>query len=258
MSQIDSEPDSRVAVLADCENTDPDILEYALRVAAQFGRVVLRRGFGNHSALAHKWQEVLVKQAFTPCLQYTYAPGKNTSDIALAMDAIEALFDQRAEIFCLVTSDSDFAGLCRKLRERGATVHIIGEAKTPEALRNASDKFFQWVPPEVGLPSDAAPQPQKLAATKTKLRPKSVVTAVRLMAADTPDGRVHVGTLGSYLRRTDPAFSPQTFGHSGLVSMLKTYDLLNLRQEPGGHRTVALAPAKDTSDTPTAAADNQM
>ena len=83
MSQIDSEPDSRVAVLADCENTDPDILEYALRVAAQFGRVVLRRGFGNHSALAHKWQEVLVKQAFTPCLQYTYAPGKNTSDIAL-------------------------------------------------------------------------------------------------------------------------------------------------------------------------------
>jgi uncharacterized LabA/DUF88 family protein len=76
------------------------------------------------------------------------------------MDAIEALFDQRAEIFCLVTSDSDFAGLCRKLRERGATVHIIGESKTPEALRNASDKFFQWAPPEVALPSVAAPQPQ--------------------------------------------------------------------------------------------------
>ena len=61
------------------------------------------------------------------------------------------------------------------------------------------------------------------------------------MAADTSDGRVHVGTLGSYLRRTDPGFSPQTFGHSGLVSMLKTYDLLNVRQEPGGHWTVALA-----------------
>jgi hypothetical protein len=79
-----------------------------------------------------------------------------------------------------------------------------------------------------------------------------------LLAAVTPDGRVLVGTLGSYLRRTVPAFSPQTFGHSGLVSMLKTYDLLNLRQEPGGHWTVALAPAKDTSDTATSVADTQM
>lgn len=100
------------------------------------------------ATLANKWQTVLVQQAFTPCLQYAFAAGKNTSDIALAMDAIEALFDQRATTFCLVTSDSDFAGLCRKLRERGATVHVVGEAKTPEALRNASDQFFQWLPPE--------------------------------------------------------------------------------------------------------------
>jgi len=242
MGRPDAESDARVAVLVDCENADPDILEYALRVAAQYGRVVLRRGFGNHTTLANKWQEVLVKQAFTPCLQYPYAPGKNTSDIALAVDAIEALFDQRAETFCLVTSDSDFAGLCRKLRERGATVHIIGEAKTPDALRNASDQFFQWVPPETVQPPDAKPLPCKAdAAPKPRLRPKSVVNAVNLLAADTSDGRVHVGTLGSYLRRTDPAFSPQSYGHSGLVSMLKTYDLLSLRQEPGGHWTVALA-----------------
>ncbi|MCY1376668.1 hypothetical protein D9M68_927250 [compost metagenome] len=64
------------------------------------------------------------------------------------------------------------------------------------------------------------------------------------MAAESPDGRVHVGSLGSYLRRTDPAFSPQTYGHSGLLSMLKTYDLLGLRQEAGGHWTVALAAPK--------------
>ena len=150
--------DTKVAVLVDCENADPDILDYALRVAAQFGRVVLRRGFGSHTALANKWQTVLVQQAFTLCLQYAYAAGKNTSDIALAMDAIEALFDQRATTFCLVTSDSDFAGLCRKLRERGATVHVIGEARTPEALRNASDQFFQWTPPEAAPPADAGPR----------------------------------------------------------------------------------------------------
>ena len=110
--------------------------------------------------MANKWREALVRLAFTPCLQYQYAAGKNTSDIALALDAMEALFDQRAETFCLVTSDSDFAYLCRKLRERNATVHIVGEAKTPDALRNASDKFFEWMPPE-SAPAASASQTTK-------------------------------------------------------------------------------------------------
>lgn len=140
--------ESRVAVLVDCDNVPPEIVDHALLMVAQFGRVVLRRGYGNHQTLARRWQEVLVRQAFTPCLQYQYAAGKNTSDIALALDALEAMFDQRADTFCLVTSDSDFAHLCRKLRERGATVCIVGEPKTPDALRNACDQFFEWVPSE--------------------------------------------------------------------------------------------------------------
>lgn len=245
-----SQPDqeSRVAVLVDCDNTTPEILEYALRVVAQFGRVVLRRGYGNHTTLANKWQEALVRLAFTPCLQYQYAAGKNTSDIALALDAMEALFDQRADTFCLVTSDSDFAYLCRKLRERGATVHIVGEAKSPDALRNASDQFFEWVKPEPAAeqPKAAAkaevakPDPAKPAA---KQRPMFVVEAVTLLAADTSEGKVSVGGLGSYLKRADPSFSPKNYGHSGLLDMLKTYDLLKVQQENGGHWTVRLASA---------------
>jgi uncharacterized protein (TIGR00288 family) len=245
MGHTDPVANSRVAVLVDCDNTTPEILEFALRVVAQFGRVVLRRGYGNHGTLANKWQDTLVRLAFTPCLQYQYAAGKNTSDIALALDAFEALFDKRAETFCLVTSDSDFAYLCRKLRERGSTVHIVGEAKTPDALRNASDQFFEWTPPEAAPSVNSSVPLAKVASTVVpKLRPKAVVNAVKLMAAESPDGRVHVGSLGSYLRRTDPAFSPQTYGHSGLVSMLKTYDLLGLRQEAGGHWTVAIAAPK--------------
>ena len=141
MSAHPASAENRVAVLVDCDNTEPEILEHALRVVAQFGRVVLRRGYGNHTTLANKWQEALVRLAFTPCLQYQYASGKNTADIALALDAQEALFDGRADTFCLVTSDSDFAYLCRKLRERGASVLIVGEAKTPDALQNASDRL---------------------------------------------------------------------------------------------------------------------
>ncbi|MFK8402416.1 NYN domain-containing protein [Pseudomonas sp. BGr12] len=253
--------ETRVAVLVDCDNVSPDILEHALRVVAQFGRVVLRRGYGNHATLSHRWQEALVRQAFTPCLQYQYAAGKNTADIALALDALEALFDSRADTFCLVTSDSDFAYLCRKLRERGAMVCIVGEPKTPDALRNASDQFFEWVRPlePVAKPSGDVPgraaakadacektdsAKQEPVKSPVKRRPRFVVDAVSLLASDTSEGKVAMGTLGQYLKRTDPAFSPKTYGHSGLLDMIKTYDLLCVIQEPGGHRSVSLA-AKD-------------
>lgn len=251
MSALTQPKETRVAVLVDCDNTSPDILEYALRVVAQFGRVVLRRGYGNHSTLANKWQEALVRLAFTPCLQYQYASGKNTADIALALDAMEAMFDYRADSYCLVTSDSDFAYLCRKLRERGATVYIVGEAKTPDALRNASDQFFEWLPPETasvsGDLSGTKAAPAKTEQTKAnqlkpllKRRPKFIIEAVSLLTSDTPEGRIGLGPLGQYLKRTDPGFSPTAYGHSGLLDMLKTYDLLALKKEDGGHWTVGL------------------
>lgn len=254
--------ESRVAVLVDCDNTTPEILEYALRVVAQFGRVVLRRGYGNHTTLANKWQEALVRLAFTPCLQYQYAAGKNTSDIALALDAVEALFDERADTFCLVTSDSDFAYLCRKLRERGATVHIVGEAKSPEALRNASDQFFEWVKPEPA-PEETPEKPATKEATSNadpakkdakeapkpvgKQRPRFVVEAVALLTGDTVEGKVALSPLGSYLRRTYPSFSPQAYGHSGLLDMLRTYTLLELEKESNGHWSAKLAKKPDTA-----------
>lgn len=181
--------ETRVAVLVDCDNVSPEILEHASRVAAQFGRVVVRRGYGNHATLANKWQDALVRLAFTPCLQYQYAPGKNTADIALALDALEVLFDARADTFCLVTSDSDFAYLCRKLRERGATVCIVGEAKTPDALRNASDEFFEWTR-QAPEQAEESPEPRAAACSAkadaksepakpvVKRRPRFVVDAV--------------------------------------------------------------------------------
>lgn len=256
--------EKRVAVLVDCDNTTPEILEFALRMVAQFGRVVLRRGYGNHTTLANKWQEALVRLAFTPCLQYQYASGKNTADIALALDAMEAMFDERADTFCLVTSDSDFAYLCRKLRERGATVCIVGETKTPDALRNASDQFFEWLKPEpqAELVGEAHEKSTPKAAARSeapkaeqpkplpKRRPRSVVEAVTLLASDAPEGKVSLGPLGQYLRRTDPSFSPQIYGHSGLLDMLRTYDLLEIRQELGNHWYVRLAPQTDQVDTP--------
>lgn len=255
--------DVRVAVLVDCDNVSPEVLEHALRVVAQFGRIVLRRAYGNHGTLASRWQEALVRLAFTPCLQYQYASGKNTSDIALALDAQEALFDNRADMFCLVTSDSDFAYLCRKLRERGASVCIVGEAKTPDALRNASDQFFEWTRPAPAVthqdsntktahpdcvPSAGASK-QEMTPVTVKRRPRFVVEAVSLLASGATEGMIAASMLGAYLKRTDPAFSPSLYGHSGLVDMIKTYDLLTSVMEPGGHWMVGIA-AKDGEPEP--------
>ena len=253
-----------VAVLVDCDNTTPDILEHALKVVAQFGRVVLRRGYGNHTTLANKWQSALVRLAFTPCLQYQYAAGKNTADIALALDAMEAMFDHRADSFCLVTSDSDFAYLCRKLRERGATVYIVGEKKTPDALRNASDQFFEWLPPEqipeplpviieskapkVAAVKSEIPKPAKLISA-IKKRPKFLIEAVALLTSDTSEGKIGLGALGQYLKRTDPGFSPTIYGHSGLLDMVKTYELLVLKKIEGAGWIVGLAPKNDVSES---------
>lgn len=245
--------ESRVAVLVDCDNVPPAILDHALRFVARFGRVVVRRGYGNPGTLfGNRWQEALVQQAFTPCLQYQYASGKNTADIALALDALEMLFDDKVDTFCFVTSDSDFAYLCRKLRERGAIVCIVGEEKTPPALRNASDHFSEWryVVADSGPSSEDAdaplangtgPRPANPPARSVKQRPLFIVRAVAEMASDSTEGKVNLGALGNYLKRTDPAFSPDAYGYSGLLEMLRTYDLLQLTQEqPGGHWTVKL------------------
>jgi uncharacterized protein (TIGR00288 family) len=246
MASLQNHGETRVAVLVDCDNVSPEIVEYALKVAAQFGRIVVRRGYGNHSTLANKWQEALVRLAFTPCLQYQYASGKNTSDIALALDAQETLFDHRADLFCLVTSDSDFAYLCRKLRERGASVCIVGESKTPDALRNASDQFFEWrrdssdgageIRRDLTNPGQATDQnPVK------KTRPEFMVEAVSLLIGGSAEGKTTLAGIGNYLKRTDPGFNPAAYGYSGLLDMMETYDEFDLKMEPGGHWTVSIA-----------------
>lgn len=235
----EQDDNGRVAVLVDCDNTTPDILEYALQMVAQFGRVVMRRGYGNTNTLANKWQEALVRMAFTPCLQYQYASGKNTADIALALDAQEALFDDRADTFCLVTSDSDFAYLCRKLRERGATVLIVGEAKTPDALQNASDQFFMWQTEAEEATPDAKPASTTPPPAK-KRRPKALLDAVTLLAGNAGDGWVGLGALGQYMKRTNPSFAPKVYGHSTLSAMVQCYPELVFSQRDKNGAWVSL------------------
>jgi len=257
--------EATVALLIDCDNVQPDIVEFALQRAAQAGRVTVRRAYGVPSTLSKNWEQVLVRHSFTPCLQYPCASKRNTTDIALALDALELLLEKRVQSFFLVTSDSDFAYLCRKLRERGAPVYIAGEAKSLEALRSSCDQFFEWAPktqavakapvavkPKVAtvvtvakvLPPAAKKKATKKKATKApipKQSPDFVAKAVASLVSSAPNGQVTSEMLWSRLRQDRPTFRPNTYGHATLLTMLKTYSGLKIQGSGGSNWTVSLA-----------------
>lgn len=253
--------EASVALLIDCDNVPPEIAEFALQRAAQAGRVTVRRGYGNPNTINKGWEQVLVRQSFTSCLQFPYAPRKNSTDIALSLDALELLLDKRAQTFCLVTGDSDFAYLCRKLRERGAVVYITGEANSPEALRKACDQFFEWKPvaKPVAKPvekvADVVAKPtvapvakvKKQAAKKApaasplpKQSPPCVVRAVEALMPSSPNGSVTLHALVAQIRLTDPAFKSKPYGHASLVKMIETYPGLKIDLGPNKDWVVSM------------------
>lgn len=239
--------DQRVAVLIDCDNANPSVLDYAMQCAAECGRVVLKRAYGNHTTLANRWKESLLPMGFAPYLQLQYATGKNTADIALALDALEALLDGRVDCFLVVTSDSDFVHLCHKLRERGAAVHVVGEAKTPGALRGACDRFFKFVPAEAAspaphsLPASPAPVPAiTTASSVAKKHPNFVIDAIAQLSPGAPGGRVHLGALGNHLNKVVPGFKSKQYGYPKLIEMLRAYPSLEVHDQGGQAWTVRL------------------
>jgi len=228
-------PEANVAILVDCENAQPAVIDEAMRAAVKLGRVTLRRGYGNHSSLASKWQDALVRHGFVPYMQFQHVSGKNTADIALALDALEMLLDRRADRFVIVTSDSDFVGLCCKLKERGAEVHVFGEAKTPAALRHACDSFHEALPtvPQVSAVPIKAKTPNR--------KPELILKVCRELASRSTDGRVALSNLHTRLKQLQPDFSYAALGYKNFRTMLEAYGQLRVHQSPGGDCNVGLA-----------------
>jgi len=230
----------RLAILVDCDNVVPEIMTYTMQITAGLGRCVIRRGYGNVGSLTHKWQSILVNLAFTPCLQYPYAAGKNASDMALALDALEIWFERRVDAVCIISSDSDFTYLGRKLREWGARVYVIGETKTPAALRNACDQFFEWIREEIPA-QETVNKPKAIPSSTTinKQSSQSVpkqelaffLAVVSQLVGETANGQVGLSALGKYLKEHHPAFSPKHYGCPNLLKMVKSFNELKLHQD---------------------------
>jgi uncharacterized LabA/DUF88 family protein len=174
----------RFAVLIDAENTSPQIAGGLFEEVAKFGEASVRRIYGDFSGTKLKsWSDILQKHAIDPYQQFSYTKGKNASDIALVIDAMDLLHSRRFDGFCLVSSDSDFTRLASRLREQGADVYGFGARKTPESFKQACRRFIYTenlapLPPAAvpdATPKSASLQPPSAApvlkkATRRKRR----------------------------------------------------------------------------------------
>lgn len=246
------EPALRLAVLIDADNSQAAIIEGLLAEIARFGEATVKRIYGDFtSPRSGSWTEVLQKFAIKPEQQFAFTKGKNATDIALIIDAMDLLYTQKFDGFCLVTSDSDFTGLAMRLKEEGLKVYGFGEEKTPKAFRNACTKFIETeqfrrdTRPAPKAPAKGPARGRKPASPEPPAEPAAVQTQGRqpyptefiLSALEKMDedesGWVNLGAFGSYLGKVQPDFDSRRYGYSQLSKMIKARtDLFEVQERP--------------------------
>lgn len=218
---------ARLAVLIDADNAPPAVVDGLLSEIARFGIASVKRIYGDWTSTRQsQWKRALLKHSISPVQQFAYTTGKNATDSALIIDAMDLMYTRRFDGFCLVSSDSDFTRLAQRLREEGLLVLGFGERKTPEPFVVACDKFIYTEllvahePPE---PVPAKTQPAKTKASTGTDKPELplglILQAIDDAADD--DGWTDLGPVGSYLTNVRPDFDPRLYGHRKLSALLK-------------------------------------
>jgi uncharacterized LabA/DUF88 family protein len=228
----DSSRPRRFAVLIDADNTSPRIAAGLFEEIAKFGEASVRRIYGDFSSPRLKsWTDILQKHAIDPYQQFAYTSGKNASDIALVIDAMDLLHSGRFDGFCLVSSDSDFTRLASRLREEGADVYGFGTQKTPESFRQACRRFIytENLSPEAeaSLLDEGRPKSRQPASAAIPLLAKV------LSQVETEDGWVGLGVVGSHLANIASDFDPRTYGCRKLSDLVRQTGAFEIDQPEG-------------------------
>lgn len=240
MSRPDQLP--RLAVLIDAENISPRIAKRLLEEIAILGEASVRRIYGDFSEERLKgWSQILAEHAIIPQQNFALTVGKNGSDIALVIDAMDLLHSGRIEGFCLVSSDSDFTRLAARIREQGLDVFGFGEAKTPKSFRQACKRFVlteNLLPqhePAASAASQKAVPGSPSAPVSAKRSPAQATAMVQRAIAqlEDEDGWVHLGGLGSRLAAMDPEFDPRTYGCAKLKTLIEKTGGFEMRSGSG-------------------------
>lgn len=217
----------RLAVLIDADNAQASILPELLSEVARYGVASVRRAYGDWTTQhLSGWKPHLQKHAVQPVQQFAYTTGKNATDSALIIDAMDLLHSGGFDGFCLVSSDSDFTRLATRIREAGLVVYGFGEAKTPEPFVAACDRFI--------FTEILRPQPTGETTAKPKPSPKlkqAITVALDSCARD--DGWAHLGTMGQYLVTNDPSFDSRNYGYKKLSELVRALNYLEVRDETG-------------------------
>jgi len=214
----------RLAVLIDADNVPYARIKEMLEEIAKNGTPTIKRIYADWTKpTVSGWKNVLLEHAITPIQQYSYTTGKNSSDSALIIDAMDILYSGKVDGFCIVSSDSDFTRLAIRLREAGMKVIGIGERKTPIPFITACDKFIYI---EILKPSDDVSGNKQGPAENApaKLVDKKLLRLIIDSAADLADesGWTFLGDLGNFILKKQPDFDPRNYGHTKLLPLIKS------------------------------------
>ena len=227
-AQDSSGPTRNMALMIDGDNAQPSLIAGVLAEAAKFGTITVRRIYGDWTTPQMSgWKKALHSDAFQPQQQFRYTTGKNATDSALIIDAMDLLHSGVVSGFCIVSSDNDFTRLATRIREQGLFVMGVGKPETPKSFVNACEVF-------ISTTNIVQEDESQVAARGPKNGGDWISTVKKAVeAADGSDGRMDgwapLSAVGVYIRKLDPAFDPRSFGHKSLSALIKS--------SPGSFRT---------------------
>jgi uncharacterized LabA/DUF88 family protein len=231
--------DLRLAVLIDADNIPYSNVRGMLEEIAKYGTPTFKRIYGDWTRQTTSgWKSVLLENAITPVQQYSYTKGKNSTDSALIIDAMDILYSGKIDGFCIVSSDSDFTRLATRLREAGMRVFGIGERKTPHPFIVACDKFIyleilsgsQDPGPEQKKKSKIVIKKKKLPEPEPEPDPQATIKVVRRLISSSisdiadENGWAFLGDVGNLILKKQPDFDPRNFGFPKLTPLIKSLD----------------------------------
>jgi hypothetical protein len=237
MAVVPAPEPTRLAVLIDSDNTTARHTTELLEEVAKYGTATVKRAYGDWTT-PHLvgWKDELHRHAIQPVQQFAYTAGKNSTDSALIIDAMDLLYGGNLEGFVIVSSDSDFTRLATRLRESGMTVYGIGRRITPPAFVAACDRFIyldllsrELEEPAPSATTEAANDEEPTPALPTLKRLLS--TAIRSTSKD--DGWSNLGEVGSFLVKSHAAFDPRDYGHPKLGELVRTKPYVEVKVVPG-------------------------
>jgi len=222
---------NRLAVLIDADNARPSITEGLMSEVAKYGFASVKRIYGDWTTPSLTgWKSVLLEHSIQPVQQFRYTVGKNATDSAMIIDAMDLLYTKRFDGFCLVSSDSDFTRLASRIREEGLYVYGFGEKKTPKAFVSACHKFIYTEVIGFIKEEEEEDTTSKTRSAVQLKRDAKLVTLFRnaLEAASDESGWAQLGAVGSNIIKQAPEFDPRNYGYSKLGELAAAIDLFEV------------------------------